>query len=187
MGLMDAQEYDPRPAQRRWRIIGIAVIAVLVVGSVWWFFRFYPEEQVINRFFQALERKDYDAAYAIYNADPDWKQHPGKYDQYTQSQFLLDWGPSGDYGTISSHHVDCSIEPPRKAFYSPSGVIIVVTINNVAAKPLSMWVEKKSQDDHAVTAGSGLRRTEIGQKPKENGTPVTEQNWPKGRFSYGRS
>jgi hypothetical protein len=145
MGLMDAQEYDPRPAQRRWRIIGIAVVAVLVVGSVWWFFRFYPEEQVINRFFQALERKDYDAAYAIYNADPDWKHHPAKYDQYTQSQFLLDWGPSGDYGTINSHHVDCSIEPPRKAFYSPSGVIIVVTINNVAAKPLSMWVEKKSR------------------------------------------
>jgi hypothetical protein len=145
MGLMDAQEYDPRPAQRRWRMIGIAVIAILVAGTVWWFFRYYPEEQVINKFFQALERKDYDTAYALYNADPNWKQHPGKYDQYTEPQFMLDWGPSGDYGVITSHHIDCAIEPPKKAFRSPSGVIIVVTINNVTAKPLSMWVEKKSK------------------------------------------
>jgi hypothetical protein len=144
MGLMDAQEYDPRPAQKRLRILGTAVIAVLVLGLVWWFFRFYPEEHVINKFFQALESKDFDTAYALYNADSDWKQHPQKYDRYTQPQFLLDWGPSGDYGVIASHHVDCSIEPPKKAFYSPTGVIVVVTING-RATPVSMWVEKKSK------------------------------------------
>ena len=144
MGLMDAQEYDPRPAQIRWRLIGLAVVVALVAGLIWWFFRYYPEEQVINKFFQSLERKDYDGAYALYNADPDWKEHPGKYDRYTQPQFVLDWGPSGDYGVITSHHVDCSIEPPKKAFRSPTGVIIVVTING-RANPLSMWVEKKSK------------------------------------------
>ena len=145
MGLMDAKEYDPRPAQRRWRII-IAVAALIVVPLLVWriFFYYWPEEHVVNKFFNALERKDFETAYGIYNADPDWKQHPGKYNQYSLSQFTLDWGPSGDYGPITSHQIDCKTEPKKKDFQSPSGVIVVVTINN-RSEATSMWVEKKTK------------------------------------------
>jgi hypothetical protein len=144
MALMDAKEYDPRPAQRRLRIVGLAIVVVILAATAWWFFRYWPEEQVISRFFAALEHKDFDKAYAIYNGDSDWKQHPQKYNQYPLPQFVLDWGPSGDYGPITSHHIDCATEPPKKDFQSASGVIVVVTINH-RSESTSLWVEKRSK------------------------------------------
>lgn len=144
MGLLDAKEYDPRPAQRRWRLVAIAVSVAIIAGALWWFFRFYPEDHVINRFFQAIEAKNFDKAYGLYFADPDWKQHPQKYNQYPLPQFMLDWGPSSDYGVITSHKIECTVEPPKKGFSSPSGVIVVVSINH-RPETTSMWVEKKSK------------------------------------------
>ena len=99
---------------------------------------------MINHFFAALEQKNFDKAYGVYYADPDWKQHPQKYNQYPLAQFVLDWGPSGDYGPITSHHIDCATEPPKKDFQSSSGVIVVVTINR-RNESTSLWVEKKSK------------------------------------------
>jgi hypothetical protein len=143
MALMDAKEYDPGPAQKRRRIIVTAVVFVIVVAAYLYFTRYDSEKKVINNFFHAIEQKDFDAAYGIYQGDSDWKQHPDRY-TYTVNQFKLDWGPSGDYGAITSHQVDCALEPPKKDFASPSGVIVVVTINN-RADPRSMWVEKKTK------------------------------------------
>ena len=144
MGLMDAKEYDPRPAQRRWQLLVTALVLVIAVFFVWWLFRFYPENKVINKFFQAIEHKDYDTAYGLYFADPEWKQHPQKYNQYPLPQFLLDWGPSSEYGTITSHKIECTTEPPSKAYRSPTGVIVVVSVNH-RPETTSMWVEKKSK------------------------------------------
>jgi hypothetical protein len=144
MALMDAKEYDPRPAQKRRKIIATVVVAVLAVAVYLYLTRFDSEKKAINKFFQAIEQKDYDAAYGIYYADPDWKQHPEKYNAYTINQFKLDWGPQGEYGAITSHQIDCALEPPKKGFASPSGVIIVVIINHLH-ETRSMWVEKKSK------------------------------------------
>jgi hypothetical protein len=144
MALLDAKEYDPRPAQRRRRVALILVVAALATFILWWLFRYYPEKRAINRFFEAIEHKDFETAYALYFADPNWKQHPQKYDQYPLAQFMLDWGPSSDYGVITSHKIDCSTEPPKKAYRSPTGVIVVVTINN-RSQSTSMWVEKKNK------------------------------------------
>jgi hypothetical protein len=144
MALMDAKEYDPRPAQKRRKIIATVVVAVLAIAVYLYLTRYNSEKKVIDKFFQAIEQKDYDAAYGIYYADPDWKQHPEKYTAYTINQFKLDWGPSSEYGTITSHQIDCALEPPKKDFVSPSGVVIVVIINNLH-ETRSMWVEKKSK------------------------------------------
>jgi len=144
MGLMDAQEYDPRPAQRRWRLIWIAVGVVVVLLGTWYFFRFWPEEHAMNKFFQAIEQKDFEAAYAIWQADPTWKQHPEKYPDYTFNTFRQDWGPQGEYGVITSHEIDCSTELPKKDFQTASGVIVVVKINK-RAETKALWVEKKSK------------------------------------------
>lgn len=143
MALMDAKEYDPRPAQRLRRLVGIAVALVIIFLILWLWpsgrFRFWSEWSVADKFFAALERKDFDAAYGIYFADPSWKQHPEKHSAYTISQFNSDWGPSGEYGPITSHHVDCTLKPKT---YS-TGVVVVITINNKAAR--SMWVEDKDK------------------------------------------
>ena len=143
MALMDAKEYDPRPAQKRRKIIATAVVVVVALAVYLYLTRYDSEKKVINNFFHALEQKDFEAAYGIYFADPDWKQHPQKY-SYTINQFELDWGPRGDYGPITSHQVDCALEPPKKEFVTASGVVVVVTINN-RAEPRSMWVEKKTK------------------------------------------
>jgi hypothetical protein len=143
MALMDAKEYDPRPAQRRWRLIGVAAAAALAALVFWWFFRYWPEERVINRFFEAIEHKDFDAAYGIYFADPNWKRHPAKYNQYPRPQFMLDWGPSSEYGAISSHKIDCVTEPAKRDFRPASGIIVVVIVNGSRTTPL--WVEKKDK------------------------------------------
>jgi hypothetical protein len=128
MALLDAKEYDPRPRQRLWRLVA----AVLILGVVWfilwywpiipWFYRYGSQERAINNFFQALENKDFDRAYGIYNADPDWKQHPAKYNQYPLPQFMQDWGPSSEYGAITSHKIACSKG-------TGSGVIVAVNLN----------------------------------------------------------
>jgi len=144
MALMDAKEYDPRPAQRRKRIIATVVVLAIAVAVYLYLTRYDAEKKVIDSFFHALEQKDFDTAYGIYQGDPDWKQHPQKYSNYSVNQFQLDWGPSGEYGAISRHQVDCALAPPKKDFVSPSGVVVVVTING-RAEPRSMWVEKKTR------------------------------------------
>jgi hypothetical protein len=144
MALLDAKEYDPRPAQRTWRLIAAGAVILVAIFLFWWFFRYWPEESVVNKFFAAIERKDFDAAYGIYNADADWKQHAAKYNQYSLSQFMLDWGPSSEYGVITSHKIDCSKEPVKKGFQSPSGVIVSVILNG-RSQATSLWVEKKSK------------------------------------------
>ncbi len=144
MALFDAKEYDPRPARRRWRMLGAAAVLAVIVLIAWYFFRYWPEEHAVNNFLQAVEAKDFEKAYGLFNADHDWKQHESKYKNYTYNQFVLDWGPSGEYGPITSHHIDCSLEPPKKRFTRPSGVIVVVTINR-RADPTSLWVQKKDK------------------------------------------
>jgi hypothetical protein len=143
---MDAVEYDPEPARRRNRLIILGVISLIVIFILYFFFRYWPEERVINGFFQSIEQKDFEKAYGLYNADPDWKQHPQDH-PYSFNQFRVDWGPSGNYGAITSHHVDCSTEPHRSGFQSASGIIVVVKINN-RPETLSMWVEKKTKEIH---------------------------------------
>ncbi|HLJ87428.1 MAG TPA: hypothetical protein VKZ53_11435 [Candidatus Angelobacter sp.] len=144
MGLMDAKEYDPRPAERIKRLLLIGVPLLIAVLIFIWKFWYWPEEHVVNNFFTAIEAKNFDQAYALYNSDPAWKQHPEKYKDYTYNQFALDWGPSGDYGPITTHRVECSTELPKKDYQSASGVIVVVRINN-RAETKSLWVEKKSK------------------------------------------
>ena len=141
MALMDAKEYDPRPAQKRRKIIATAVVVILAGVVFFYLTRYNSEKKVIDNFFQAIEQKDFDKAYGIYQADADWKQHPQKYSGYTINQFTLDWGPSGEYGPITNHQIDCALEPPKR---SSSGVIVVVIINN-RQETRSLWVEKKAK------------------------------------------
>ena len=144
MSLMVAVEYDPRPAQRR-RMLMICALAITVLALLFWFrFRYWPEKHAVDRFLSTLESKQFEQAYALYTGDSGWEQHEGRHKDYSFGQFSLDWGPSGDYGAISRHHVECATEPPRKGYLSSSGVIVVVTINGTQ-EPKSLWVEKKSK------------------------------------------
>ena len=137
---MEAPQYDPRrDVRRKW--ILITAVVILLVGwiPIYWFWN-WRQERIVNHFFEAIERKDFESAYGIKAADPDWKQHPQKYGDYPLGAFLRDWGPSGEWGTITRHQIGCSTHPPRGG----SGVIVVVTIND-RKDPARIWVEDKDQ------------------------------------------
>ena len=149
MTLFESKPFDPVVARkRRNRIIAIVAI-VLVLAILGWNFRHYPEEHQVNQFFAALQAKDYEKAYSIWNHDPEWKQHPDKYPNYSFGEFMKDWGPGGQWGIIKSYHVDGSAVPKggnATTFdVGSSGVVVVVTVNERVADKAHIWVEKSDK------------------------------------------
>jgi hypothetical protein len=141
MTLLDAQPFDVARARRRKITIAAAILAVMVLAALAWFYRNWPEERVVDHFFAALQRQDYESAYAIYFNDPDWRQHQQKYSQYTYADFFRDWGPGGEWGLIKSHRIYGSAN--TKSFGS-GGVIVEVVVNE-RAEHARMFVQKSDK------------------------------------------
>ena len=138
MTLLDAKPPD-LARERRVRNTVIAAICVLVMSTLLAFwFRYWTQEHLVDQFFIAIEKKNFDTAFALWNADPDWKQHVEKYNKYTFGQFELDWGPSGEYGPITKHEVAGSARPRSKG--NVSGIVVKVIVNG-RAEPACLWVE----------------------------------------------
>lgn len=138
--ILTAPQYDPKRERRKKQIIAGVILAVIAIGVLLYVFRNWPEERVVNKFFSALEAKDYEKAYALWMADADWKQHPQKYPNYPFNEFYRDWGPGGEWGLIRSYHIDGSANPKHG-----SGVVVVVTVNERLADKARIWVEKKDK------------------------------------------
>ncbi len=137
MTLLDAKPYDARKARIRRNIIIGILISIPIIAAFSWYFWNWPEEHRINRFMQAVETKNYVEAFALWNSDPDWQHHLDRYKTYTYGQFENDWGPSSDYGVITSHAIVVSRQ------YG-SGVVVGVDING-RKTPLFLWVERKAK------------------------------------------
>jgi hypothetical protein len=140
--IFEAKPYDPVKERRR-RLLIIGIITVLLVGVflAWWF-RYLPYERRVDRFFDALQQKQYETAYGIWMNDPNWKQHPQNFKQYPFGEFYIDWGPGGEWGLINSHHVDGAAAPSHG-----SGVVVVTTVNERSEKA-RIWVEKSDKTMH---------------------------------------
>ena len=137
MTLMDAQQYDEARARRRRYLIIIAVIAAIILAWVAYHLRSWPERHVADNFFAALQQQNLEAAFAVWNHDPDWKQHPDKFSKYPFGDFQQDWGPSGEWGIIKSHTIDCS-------YSTGTGVIVQATLNN-RSEHTYVWVDKSDK------------------------------------------
>ena len=140
MTLLDAKVYDPAPARRRKIRILVAVVVMLIVATVVWMNRYWSEKRVVDKFFNALQTKDYETAYGIYFADPQWKQHPDKYPRYPLNQFIQDWGAGGQWGVIKSYKVNGASTCSSGA----SGVVVDVIVN-ARAEHAQLWVEKSDK------------------------------------------
>ncbi len=136
MTLLNAPEYDAKGENRRRNLlVGAGVlVAVLVVtclaGYVMghgWFYSNMGAEHRVSQFFTALEAKDYPKAYGIYFNDPDWQQHPQKYD-YTLQRFTEDWTTESPVkAPITSHTIDISKTDGSGAF--GTGIIVAARVN----------------------------------------------------------
>jgi hypothetical protein len=137
--IFTARPYDPRKARRRWIAVLTGLGIILVFAVLFWIFRFWPEQRVVAGFFDALQQQNYEEAYGIWMADPDWKEHPEKHARYPFSEFHVDWGPGGEYGVIRSYRIEEARRPPGGG----SGVIVIVTVNERADPEARarLWVE----------------------------------------------
>lgn len=140
MTLLDAKEYDPQKERKRRARIISAIVVLLVLGFLGWWFRYWPEERVAEHFFDALQRQDYEAAYGVWMHDLQWKQHPERYPKYPYNEFYRDWGPGGEWGLIKSHKIYAVGSPPGGG----SGVVVDVTVNDRANRA-RVWVEKSDR------------------------------------------
>ena len=135
--IFSAPSYDSAKAKRNRLIIAGVAFAILLSVYLYFQFRNWPEERVVNKFFQALEVRDYEKAYSIWMNDPNWKQHPNAHPRYKYGDFYLDWGPGGEYGLIKSHKIDGTKR-------TGSGVVLVVTVNERTEKA-RLWVERSDK------------------------------------------
>jgi hypothetical protein len=139
MTLMDAQPFDVARARRRRVAIFVAIIVALIAAWVVYHYRDHTERSATARFFAALQKQNYEGAYATWFNDPSWKQHPQKYSKYEFNDFYRDWGPGGEWGLVKSYEVDCSLSPK-----GGSGVIVQVTVNGRAERAY-LWVQKSDK------------------------------------------
>jgi hypothetical protein len=140
MTLLDAKQYDfARDRRRRLKILG-AVTIVVVLAALLWTNRYWPEKRVADKFFAALMSKDYDTAYGIYFADPQWKQHPERYSKYPLNEFTTDWGPGGEWGVIKNYKVYGASTCPGGG----TGVVVDVVVND-RTQHAQLWVEKSDK------------------------------------------
>jgi hypothetical protein len=130
MSLMDAPAYDERRDRRnRNLLIGGGVIILILLALFFagyisghgWFFSNLPAEHRVNNFFNALEAKDYQKAYNIYeNGHPD--------SGYPLPRFTEDWTKDSPVNApITSHHVDIS-KTDGSGFFG-TGIIVAVRAN----------------------------------------------------------
>lgn len=148
MTLFEAQPYDEARARKRRNIIIALVLLGLIIGVVWWQMRYWPEERVVDHFFDALQQQNFKKAYAVWMQDPNWEKHPQQYTRYPFSDFMKDWGPSGEWGIIKSHRIDGAGVPKGYSgtpWATASGVVVVVTINNRIADKAHLWVQKSDK------------------------------------------
>lgn len=144
MTLMDAPKFDAAVSRRRSRMIYtflggfvlLLVVAWLFVGhpveAPWNWWAYWSGQRTTDQFLHAIESNDLEKAYAIWEHDPDWKQHPAQYAPYTFDRFQNDFGgtsPDNEYGVISSHQIVV-------ARTRPTDVIVGSMINGRKSKPL---------------------------------------------------
>ena len=142
MTLLDAKEYDSAKDRRRRNRIISAVILLLILLFLGWWFRYWPEERVVGKFFDALQKQEFEQAYAIWMNDPDWRRHLDRprIKNYPFGEFYQDWGPGGEWGLIKTQKVFGASSCPGGG----TGIVVDVVVND-RAQHAQVWFEKSDR------------------------------------------
>lgn len=131
MTLLDAPQYnEAKERLRKIKLIGSIVVVLALAVIIYWN-RYYPEKRVADKFFAALQSKNYEAAYRIYGSDPK---------KYPYNEFYQDWGPGGPWGLIKGYEVYGAAQCP----HGGSGIVVDVIVNQ-RAEHAQVWVEKSDK------------------------------------------
>jgi hypothetical protein len=132
MGLLDADQEEPRSKTRRYAVTGVAFVLLMAAG-VWYLLRFAPEKRAVGRFMDALVAGDSQQAYKIWNPHGD----------FTYQDFLGFWGPKGYYSPIKSYRIQGANRPT-----DASGVVVAVELSGESKFPSSSDAVKIAQSRH---------------------------------------
>ena len=58
MTLLDAKEYDPAKSRKRTQRIVLGITILVIVLALGWWFRYWPQEHVVGKFFDGLQKQD---------------------------------------------------------------------------------------------------------------------------------
>ena len=147
MTLLNAPTYNARQENLKRNVI-VGLIAATLLGSVLavvgyvlghgWLFTNIPVEHKVKVFMQTVQSGDYAKAYGMWENDPDWQQHPQKYD-YTLQRFTEDWTAASDWGgPVQTFHIDVSKR-------DKTGVVVAVTINGTKGSK-RFFIKHESKD-----------------------------------------
>jgi hypothetical protein len=122
--LFDAPQQEHRASKLRRYIITGAVFLALVIGTSWYFLRYYKEKDTVRRFLSEVAAGNMQQAYQTWQPEA----------SYSFKDFLDDWGAGGYYGPVrsfrvektvrrsNSNYVDVIVEvSPQKDFSSAGG------------------------------------------------------------------
>jgi len=144
MTLLDAKEFDAEKESRKRKRLIMGVTVVVIILLLGWWFRYWRDEHLVSNFFEALQKQDFKTAYAIWQHDPEWQQHPGNY-TYSFNEFYRDWGPGGQWGVIKTVKVNGAHPcPPLGAGTSGSGILVDVIVND-RVEHAQVWVERSNR------------------------------------------
>lgn len=111
------------------RLLLLLVAIVVIGGALYWEFKNVAQEKQAKRFFELLQKHDYQAAYRLWGCT---EEHPCT--AYKFEEFMKDWGPQGPHGDVSSFDI-------VKSRACGSGVIL--TVNFSKGPEEKLWVEKR--------------------------------------------
>ena len=120
-------ELQTKPRAVLYASLGVLIVSVIVL---YFGFRYFPEKETAEHFFDAVVAGDMNKAYEL------WKPSPS----YKMNDFVADWGPNGYYGPVKSYKI-VSASSPREA----SGVVLVVAVSPFSPMPGINDVEKSSK------------------------------------------
>ncbi len=125
---------DAKRERRTKHIIVWGVLAVIVAVSAFFYFRNWPEEREIDRFFTLLRDKQYQQAYQLWDS-PETRRF------YPPEKFIEDWGESGVYKNPAGLHV----EDVDNCGDGPLAEGVVFNVAYPGTDNFGLWVERSTK------------------------------------------
>jgi hypothetical protein len=137
--LFDSPPAEQHRSKVRRYIITIVVFLALVIGTSWYFLRYYKEKDTVRHFLNDVVAGNMQQAYQDWNPEA----------SYSFKDFLDDWGPNGYYGPVRSYKIEKTVRRSNSNY-----VDVIVEVSPV--KPFPGGDADANSQIHEVDIGVRL-------------------------------